>query len=1057
MLTYLLHISDLHLVVDPQWNNMKNAILYSVRKTLKNVSRGHKLLVITGDFHNFVQNNYDQAIQFLLQLFDAMDIEPDKDVFVVPGNHDVSNKKTGSDRPLYIQAIKSKPEMLQSGMDKLLGYYDDYIKFVKTINIYPENCDSLPVTVHVRTWRNKINILHLNTVLIADGSIKNEQITDTTAATSDDIRKQLRYENLPCIVIGHNSFFDLMASQQTILSAMFFQENISAYLCGDRHVKNVNRAETRIVLRNKISSVAIPNIVSYRSSTDENDTYSDFGMIWQLWDEDTNHVSLEFFKWDPQDQAELQPDGKDEYDLRKLDQAVVSTQNINLSNSCWLSNDILTEKSLYTVRDSHVRNFLLGSHCKWNLAFSDRIVTRDIVNVLYNYAIEGGIFALVGPGGEGKSTILMQMCAKLILSGITVFYYRGYGEMEFPQNVSKHDIFVIDNPPDRKGFKNFLDKMIESEQTLILGARQNEWNLLKKSLRISDRDVIDIPIKIMTPKEAWNFADCVSNNLRCSRAKKEIKEIFQYNAYGFLYAAMLLVVNNKNSLEEIAHQIIENLNKKFPIVVLLLAHIVLSEHYGVKFAHYQLKYICNEMKLSSKDATQALSREVSANGDKYQTRHEVISALFYDELFSDNGLLSLDQIDSIFICLFKYHIENYENTYGKLKETAWDSILRLSGGISQTSLDAQKYIIDRLLDEFNTKPPKYFYLLPSYLANEDVLLLFYYKCYTREVILDAFLLQWCRLLQKNGASWMISEPFSPAWILRDSCIKHNAGSDAWLAWAQMEAEQNQVGDYESENTARWIFREACIKRNAGSDTWLAWAQMEVKQDQVGDYESENTARWIFREACIKGNAGSAAWLAWAQMEAKQDQVGDYESENTARWIFREACIKHNAGSNTWLAWAQMETEQDQIGDCESENTARWIYCKAIKRFPNVGPVFSSYARLELQHHSVQQARDILRKAIQYNDFCIGHLAILEFFCGNINSGDIYCSNQLMLRMEKEKQNSFTALRYLYHCSILLGQKENIERYHQELLEIPEYDPSNTTIEKFIQLCQEALI
>ena len=103
MLTYLLHISDLHLVVDPQWNNMKNAILYSVRKTLKNVSRGHKLLVITGDFHNFVQNNYDQAIQFLLQLFDAMDIEPDKDVFVVPGNHDVSNKKTGSDRPLYIQ------------------------------------------------------------------------------------------------------------------------------------------------------------------------------------------------------------------------------------------------------------------------------------------------------------------------------------------------------------------------------------------------------------------------------------------------------------------------------------------------------------------------------------------------------------------------------------------------------------------------------------------------------------------------------------------------------------------------------------------------------------------------------------------------------------------------------------------------------------------------------------------------------------------------------------------------------------------------------------------
>ena len=441
----------------------------------------------------------------------------------------------------------------------------------------------------------------------------------------------------------------------------------------------------------------------------------------------------------------------------------------------------------------------------------------------------------------------------------------------------------------------------------------------------------------MTPKEAWQFADCVSSNLRCSRTKKEIKEIFQYNAYGFLYAAMLIVVNNKNSLEEIAHKIIENLNKKSPKAVLLLAHIVLSEHYGVKFAHYQLKYVCNEIKLSSKDATQALSREVSINGDKYQTRHEIISTLFYDELFSDNGLLSLDQIDSILICLFKYHIENYENSYGKLNKTAWDSILRLSGGISQTSLDVQKYIIERLLDELNTKPPKYFQLLPSYLANEDVLLLFYYKCYKREVIFDTFLLQWCRLLQKNGASWMISEPFSPAWIMRDSCIRHSAGSATWLAWAQTEAEQGQVGDY------------------------------------------------------------------------------------------------------------------------ESENTARWIYSKAIKEFPNFSPLYSSYARLELLHHSVQQARDILRKAIRYNDFCIGQLAILEFFCGNINSGDVYCINQLMLRMEKEKQNSFTALRYLYHCSVLLGHKENIERYHQELLEKPEYDPSNTTIEKFIQLCQDALI
>lgn len=128
----------------------------------------------------------------------------------------------------------------------------------------------------------------------------------------------------------------------------------------------------------------------------------------------------------------------------------------------------------------------------------------------------------------------------------------------------------------------------------------------------------------------------------------------------------------------------------------------------------------------------------------------------------------------------------------------------------------------------------------------------------------------------------------------------------------------------------------------------------------------------------------------------------------------------------------------------------------IMRFPNSGMLYPPYACLELLHHSVQPARDILRRAIQYNDFSIGKLAILEYFCGNINSSNVYCTKQLMLRMEKEKQYSFVALLHLYHCSVFLGQKENIERYHQQLLNMPEYDPSNTSVEEFIQLCQEAL-
>ena len=206
-------------------------------------------------------------------------------------------------------------------------------------------------------------------------------------------------------------------------------------------------------------------------------------------------------------------------------------------------------------------------------------------------------------------------------------------------------------------FRHFLELMIENGQTLILGARQNEWNLLKKSLMIPDRTVLEIPIQKLTVKESWYFAECMIDNLKCTMSKKGMKDLFYNNSYGFLYAAMLMIVNNKTSLEEIAYKIINNLFEQSYKALLLLAHIVLSEWYGVKFTYMQFKLICNKYIISPKEANWALSREISLNGDIYQTRHNVISKLFYQELFSDSGLLSLNNIDSILENLMLFYLD----------------------------------------------------------------------------------------------------------------------------------------------------------------------------------------------------------------------------------------------------------------------------------------------------------------------------------------------------------------------------------------------------------------
>ena len=77
--------------------------------------------------------------------------------------------------------------------------------------------------------------------------------------------------------------------------------------------KRRSPAQTQDNFHNK--KAIFPNIVSYRSSADEADTYSDFGMIWHVWDETTGRVRLAYQRWDIRNQGELQSDGEDTYSV----------------------------------------------------------------------------------------------------------------------------------------------------------------------------------------------------------------------------------------------------------------------------------------------------------------------------------------------------------------------------------------------------------------------------------------------------------------------------------------------------------------------------------------------------------------------------------------------------------------------------------------------------------------------------------------------------------------------------------------------------------------------
>ena len=272
----------------------------------------------------------------------------------------------------------------------------------------------------------------------------------------------------------------------------------------------------------------------------------------------------------------------------------------------------------------------------------------------------------------------------------------------------------------------------------------------------------------------------------------------------------------------------------------------------------------------------------------------------------------------------------------------------------------------------------------------------------------------------------------------------------------MEEKERGGGEYSKENTALWIYRKACEEKHAEGQVWLAWAQLEEKERGAGEYSEKNTARWIYRKACEEKHAESKVWLAWGKMEEKERGAGEYSEENTALWIYRKACLEKGADGVVWAAWAQLEERKDNIGEYDQEYTVRWILNEGIKHFPNSAQLYSVSADLELRCKMSGRAREMLRKGAKYNEYNMNKLAILELYCGNIDTDSEYCTNKLMAKMKLKKELSFGALQGLYYCSHLLGKEEDAESYYEQLRSHPNFDPDNTAMEEFIHLCQKAL-
>lgn len=297
-----LHISDLHFKTlgDPDQSN----IVTSLINACKSGAIQADFVVATGDFHEFDDvGNFELSIVFLRELLSSLCLDISTDLFIVPGNHDLEPNRERSaclmqffaseDNTDYAQYLSTSPSFVQAQFFAFKEYCHFASSLIKDYD-YVSGNELAPETVHVRTWKNTINILHLNTALISNGKRDHLEAVDIVKACSAEIKNKLD-NGLPTLVLGHHSFYDLHVSIRKRLVQLFNQTNVWAYLAGDRHVANIHDED--YLIDRKIGVNSWPNIVAERLAARAGDSYSQFGLVRYQWDEQKNLVTPEHIRW----------------------------------------------------------------------------------------------------------------------------------------------------------------------------------------------------------------------------------------------------------------------------------------------------------------------------------------------------------------------------------------------------------------------------------------------------------------------------------------------------------------------------------------------------------------------------------------------------------------------------------------------------------------------------------------------------------------------------------------------------------------------------------------
>ena len=239
-----LHISDIHFNFRQFDTNLMRRSLLSYLKDIVFLYKKIDAVFITGDFRFAPEKKYEEdSICFLHNILKVLNLTIN-DLYIVPGNHDVSRS---SERIKIINNILEEYDPHTGDIsERFFRYlYDDKIDFIEFAKkLYIENkertkCYTYKNNPHFIVETEKVDILHLDTAFFSCKTSSDEhgQLILGTKYIDSLLNKRLSMK--PIIALGHHPLSSLDSTEYNCIFSIFKKHNIHIYIAGHSHAAEI--------------------------------------------------------------------------------------------------------------------------------------------------------------------------------------------------------------------------------------------------------------------------------------------------------------------------------------------------------------------------------------------------------------------------------------------------------------------------------------------------------------------------------------------------------------------------------------------------------------------------------------------------------------------------------------------------------------------------------------------------------------------------------------------------------------------------------------------------